>query len=73
MHPKSPHVSAPDGVATLLYKMGKVDWLERFLDVTGTKNFELTMATDPWGDLYIKREGRSVEVRPFLCYYTSRK
>jgi hypothetical protein len=63
MHPKSPHVSAPDGAATLMYKMGKEDWLKRFLDVEGTNSFELQMRQEPWQDIYIKRNGHDVEVR----------
>jgi hypothetical protein len=63
MHPKSPHVSAPDGVATLMYKMGKEDWLKRFLDVKGTNSFELQMRQEPWQDIYIKRNGHDVEAR----------
>jgi hypothetical protein len=62
MHPKSPGVSGPDGAATLMYKMGKEDWLKRFLDVEGTHSFELQMKHQPWQDLYIKRQGRDVEV-----------
>ena len=64
MYPKSPHVSAPDGAVTLIYKMGREKWLERFLDVDGTRSFKLVMKNDPWQDLYIQRDGRAVEVSP---------
>ena len=62
MHPKSPHVSAPDGAVTLIYKRGREKWPERFLDVDGTLSFKLVMKNDPWQDLYIQRDGRAVEV-----------
>jgi hypothetical protein len=63
MHPKSPHVSAPDGAVTLMYKMGREKWLERFLDVNGTRSFKLVMKRKkPWQDLYVQRDGYSVEV-----------
>lgn len=66
MHPRSPRVSAPDGAVTLMYKMGRENWLERFLDVGGTRSFKLVMKEEPWQDLYIQRDGRAVEVGP-LC------
>jgi hypothetical protein len=50
MHPKSPRVSATDGAATLRYKIGKEDWLKRFLDVEGTHSFDLQMRQEPWQD-----------------------
>jgi hypothetical protein len=62
MHPKSPHVSAPDGAVTLMYKMGREKWLERFLDVSGTYSFKLVMKEEPWQDLYIQRDGYTAEV-----------
>ena len=63
MHPKSPHISAPDGVVTLLYKMGREDWMRRFLDVEGTHKFELVLRYDgPYEDFYVDRKGRDVEV-----------
>ena len=63
MHPKSPRVSAPDGVVTLLYKMGREDWLKRFLDVDAIQDFHLEMSDAPYQTLYIRRHGRDVEVR----------
>jgi hypothetical protein len=66
MHPLSPHVSAPDGIATLLYKMGREEWLKRFLDVEGTYKFELVMKKSGWQDLYVKRSGPNVEVRHIM-------
>lgn len=44
MHLQSPHVSAPDGAVALIYKMGREKWLERFLNVDGTRIFKLVMA-----------------------------
>jgi hypothetical protein len=43
MHPKSPHPSAPDGIATLLHKMERQKWLKRFLDVEGTERFSFRL------------------------------
>ena len=63
MHPKSPHVSAPDGAVTLMYMMGQEKWLKRFLDTEGTHEFTLKMRKKPWQDLYINRKGLDVEVR----------
>lgn len=62
MHPKSPQVSGPDGAVTLMYKMGREKWLQRFLDVEGTRSFMLVMKEEPWQDLYIQRDGRAIEV-----------
>jgi hypothetical protein len=62
MHPQSPHVSAPDGTVTLMYRMGREKWLERFLDVNGTRHFKLVMREEPWQDLYVQRHGHAVEV-----------
>jgi len=70
MHPKSPHVSAPDGAVTLMYKMGRDEWLQRFLDVNGTQRFKLVMKWEPWQDLYIQRDGRAVEIG-FLSSYST--
>lgn len=64
MHPKSPQVSASDGAVTLLYKMGKEDWLQRFLDVEGTEVFQLVMQGSGQ-DLHIGRNRTEVEVRFF--------
>ena len=47
-----------------MYKIGREKWLERFLDVNGTRSFKLVMKDDPWQDLYIQRDGRAVEVSP---------
>jgi len=70
MHPQSPYVSAPDGAVTLLYKMGRDKWLQRFLDVNGTRSFKLIMKFEPWEDLYIQRDGCDVEIG-FLDSYTA--
>ncbi|KZP24764.1 hypothetical protein FIBSPDRAFT_950807 [Athelia psychrophila] len=69
MHPSSPHVSGPDGVATLLYKMGREDWLQRFLDFKGTENFTLLVGNGVgiWKQLYVKRRGSNAE----LGFYSS--
>jgi hypothetical protein len=66
MHPQSPQVSAPDGAVTLMHKMGREKWLERFLDVNGTRSFELVMKKEPYQDLCVKRDGRKVEVNSLL-------
>ena len=68
MHPKSPHVSAPDGAVTLMYKLGRHKWLERFLDVNGTRSFKLVMKWEPWQDLYIQRYGPAGEVSYLLFH-----
>lgn len=73
MHPRSPRVSAPDGAVTLMYKMGRENWLERFLDVGGTRSFKLVMKEEPWQDLYIQRDGRAVEVGPLCSTYSGNK
>lgn len=70
MHPKSPHITAADGIMTVLHKMGKPDWMERLLDVEGTDHFSLIMAQPPYQDIYIKRSGRSVEVCSFFSTLT---
>jgi hypothetical protein len=62
MHPKSPRISAIDGAVTLMFKMGKDDWLERFLDVKGTSKFELVMREKGTKDVYIRRYGCDTEV-----------
>lgn len=51
-------------VATLLYKMGREGWLERFLDVKGTENFILLVGDGAgiWKQLYVKRRGSNMEV-----------
>lgn len=63
MHPKSPRVSAADGAVTLLYKMGKENWLEKLLDNEKTYYFKLVMTEKPYLDLYIQRIQGEVEVR----------
>jgi hypothetical protein len=66
MDPESPRITAPDGIATLLYRMGREKWLERFLDTEGTDGFLFTLREQPWQDIYVKRTGGNVEVRPFF-------
>ncbi|KAF7966530.1 hypothetical protein HWV62_38050 [Athelia sp. TMB] len=69
MHPKSPHASGPDGAATLLYKMGRENWLQRLLDVKGTETFSLEVGSPDscFQQLYVKRVGSNVE----LGFYSS--
>lgn len=61
-HPKSPRISAADGVATVLHKMGRDDWLEKLLDWKGTKEFVLMVTMKPWSKFFVERHGRKAEV-----------
>ncbi|KAJ3481068.1 hypothetical protein NLJ89_g12239 [Agrocybe chaxingu] len=64
-HPKSPKITGPDGIATLLHRVGRLQLLERLFDVTGTNEYNLRVRTGEryLQDLYVKRRGVDVEVR----------
>ncbi|PPQ79279.1 hypothetical protein CVT25_002718, partial [Psilocybe cyanescens] len=63
-HPKSPNVTGPSGISTLLHRIGRKQLLERLLDVSGTEEFDLRVYTDNsfHYDLYVKRRGRDIEI-----------
>ncbi|KAJ7143610.1 hypothetical protein C8R43DRAFT_1130679 [Mycena crocata] len=63
-HPKSPQVTGPDGIATLLHRLGQPEVFEKLLDVEGTASFAFRMKPNDENesDLYIKREGSEVEI-----------
>ncbi|KAJ7740254.1 hypothetical protein DFH07DRAFT_839370 [Mycena maculata] len=63
-HPKSPPVTGPDGVATLLHRLGQPGFLERLLDSEGTATFDFRMKpnSDKESDFYIRRNGNEVEI-----------
>lgn len=63
-HYKSPPITGPCGIATLLHKIGRQQLLERLFDTTGTKEFNLRvfMEAECFLDTYIKRCGLNVEV-----------
>lgn len=62
---KSPQATAQDGIATFLYRAGRLDILERLLDVKKYKNFDLRIKGgegSAFQDIYLKRNGYDVEV-----------
>jgi hypothetical protein len=63
-HPKSPAITGPCGIATLLHRIGRLQLLERLLDVEGTKEFDLRVRTgeEYLLDVYVQRRGNNVEV-----------
>ncbi|KAF9468691.1 hypothetical protein BDZ94DRAFT_1246025 [Collybia nuda] len=42
--------------------MDREEWLKRFLDVEGTKEFSFKLEGKPWQDIYVERMGRDVEI-----------
>ena len=68
-HPKSPKITGPSGIATLLYRTGRPQLLERLLDVAGTEEYNLRVRTGEkyLSDLYVTRRGPEVEVRKMEC------
>ena len=63
-HHKSPNITGPNGIATLLHRIGRPQLLERLFDVNGTKEYDLRVRTGQkyLSDLYVKRRGVDVEV-----------
>lgn len=63
-HHKSPEITGPSGLATLLHRIGRKELLERLLDTDGTQDYNLRVITGQKGfsDLYVKRRGVHVEV-----------
>lgn len=63
-HPKSPNITGPNGIATLLHRVGRPQLLERLLDVAGTKEYNLRVRTgeDLLSDLYVTRRRLDVEI-----------
>ncbi|KAK7038768.1 hypothetical protein VNI00_010653 [Paramarasmius palmivorus] len=64
-HYKSPAITGPDGIATLLHRIGYQKALERLLDTEGTENFDLRVRNgeDAWlKDVYVQRRGTNVEI-----------
>lgn len=63
-HRKSPPITAKDGIMMLLYRLGYPEFIKRFLDVDGTRDFELSLGfkEDYFKDSYVRRHGRLVEV-----------
>uniref|UniRef100_A0A0W0FXQ0 Uncharacterized protein n=1 Tax=Moniliophthora roreri TaxID=221103 RepID=A0A0W0FXQ0_MONRR len=63
-HPKSPPITGPDGIATLLYRVGYPEALEKLLDTENTKQFDLRVHTGiKWlQDVYVQRRGNHIEI-----------
>ncbi|ESK87460.1 hypothetical protein Moror_11608 [Moniliophthora roreri MCA 2997] len=64
-HPKSPSITGPDGIVTLLYRIGKPEIIDRLLDFEKTKEFTLRVHTDEkdwYKDVYVKRNRADVEI-----------
>ncbi|KAK0501356.1 hypothetical protein EDD18DRAFT_1278824 [Armillaria luteobubalina] len=63
-HPLSPAITGPSGIATVLYRIGRPELLERLLDVEGTHSFDFSMHFDSeiFLDSYVHRRGRMVEI-----------
>ncbi len=63
-HHLSPEIAGPSGIATLLYRLGRPELLERLLDVEGTHDFDFSMHIESkyFQDSYVRRRGRRVEV-----------
>ncbi|KIM35508.1 hypothetical protein M413DRAFT_14514 [Hebeloma cylindrosporum] len=58
-HPKSPNVTGPNGIATLLHRISGPELLERLLDVSMANEYNLRVRTGEefLSDLYVKRRG----------------
>ena len=71
-HHKSPNITGPSGIATLLHRIGRQQLLERLFDTTGTEEYNLCVLTgkDYWKDLYVIRQGVNVEVSSFWPTHT---
>jgi hypothetical protein len=61
---KSPNITGPDGIATLLHRIDRPQLLERFVDVAGTKEYDprVRPGFEHLLDVYVKRRGANVEV-----------
>ena len=62
--PRSPKITGPCGIATLLHYIGRPQLLERLLDVHRTEQYDLRIHPDYdcFQDLYVKRRGNNVKV-----------
>ncbi|KAF4584652.1 hypothetical protein EYR40_004638 [Pleurotus pulmonarius] len=62
-HPKSPPIEAQCGLATLLYRMDRMDILEKMLDTKAVEEFEMCVYTEEKSlqDIYVRRIGCNVE------------
>lgn len=62
-HPKSPTIEAQCGLATLLYRMNRMDILEKLLDAKAVEEFEMRMYTDEkyLQEIYLRRTGYNIE------------
>ncbi|EEB90229.1 hypothetical protein MPER_11588, partial [Moniliophthora perniciosa FA553] len=72
-HSKSPAITGPDGIATLLYHIGYPEALKRLIDTQGTKKFNLTVYCQSpyYQDVYVQRHGTLIEIG-FVCTATGR-
>ncbi|KAK7038769.1 hypothetical protein VNI00_010654 [Paramarasmius palmivorus] len=64
-HPKSPPIRGPDGIVTLLHRLGQPEAIDRLLDFEKTHEFKLRVHTDEkdwYKDVYVKRIGCNVEI-----------
>ncbi|KAK0238941.1 hypothetical protein EDD85DRAFT_828515 [Armillaria nabsnona] len=63
-HHLSPAITGPSGIATLLYRLGRPELLERLFDVEGTHDFDFSMHINSKyiQDSYVRRRGRRVEI-----------
>lgn len=63
-HRKSPAITGPCGIATLLHRIGRPELLERLLDDAGTPEYYLRVYSDQnyINDVYVIRRGYNVEI-----------
>ncbi|KAJ8457127.1 hypothetical protein ONZ45_g18439 [Pleurotus djamor] len=63
-HMKSPRITPQCGLATLLYRMDRLDILEKLLDVQNTQDFYMKIVPPSWifQEIYVRRENAHLEV-----------
>lgn len=64
-HPASPRFTLVDVCVTLLYDMGRDDWIEKMIDVKGTPDFNIKISSEQsyYAPFYCNRSGNNLEVR----------
>ncbi|KAJ8517840.1 hypothetical protein ONZ45_g5032 [Pleurotus djamor] len=63
-HMKSPRITPQCGLATLLYRMDRMDILEKLLDIQNTQDFYMKIVPPSWifQEIYVRRENADLEV-----------
>ncbi|KAJ8517275.1 hypothetical protein ONZ45_g5510 [Pleurotus djamor] len=63
-HKKSPLITPQSGLSTLLYKMDRLDILEKLLDVKNSQDFYMKIVPPDsiFQDIYVRRKGVNAEV-----------